>query len=423
MPHKLLTTLALVLPFSVGVYAQGVGINTDGSAPDANTVLDVKSTGSTSSQYGLKVKNSGGTDQFVVRSDGKVGIGTNNPGSYELNLQGNQYISGGVLFDCPGCGSTSTLFGSSSWGDMTIQGRVMSANSNIHLSPPSGYKVVINGTYRAAGGATGTDVGLQVSGETWLCSSTGNTGVGTTSPSHKVHVDNTTSDNVLRLEGPDTYGSGARLNFGDGDYVYLDEDSDDDLTIYAADRIALQGGDVGVHTTAPAYDLDVNGDIRARNNFYVDNERRIYPTPGGSYARLGSGGNAFQDLYSRYTYFSTTYTVSDSTYKKDITPLPNRINALDVVKSVQPKAFKWRLNKLYWEGAEPVCDADTSWRYGFIAQDIAQYMPETVQTDEETGRVMMNYEAVVSVLFQAVKEQQKEIEELRKEIDQISEKK
>ena len=70
------------------LYAQGVGVNTDGATPSTNTILDVKSAGSTSSYYGLKVKNSGGTDQFLVRSDGNVGINTAAPVE-KLSITGN----------------------------------------------------------------------------------------------------------------------------------------------------------------------------------------------------------------------------------------------------------------------------------------------------------------------------------------------
>lgn len=77
---------------------------------------------------------------------------------------GRTTFRGGVLFDCSDCGSTSTVDGSSDWGDMTIQGRVISANANLHLSPPSGSGVYIDATYRAAGGASGGETNLYVDG-------------------------------------------------------------------------------------------------------------------------------------------------------------------------------------------------------------------------------------------------------------------
>lgn len=48
---------------------------------------------------------------------------------------------------------------------------------------------------------------------------------------------------------------------------------------------------------------------------------------------------------------------------------------------------------------------------GFIAEDVAQVLPEVVSYDEDNGRVVgLNYAAIVPVLVEAVKEQQKQIE-------------
>lgn len=70
--------------------SNNVGIGTDSLG--TNNRLIVKSGGSTSSYYGLRVQNSGGTDQFVVRSDGNVGIGNNVPGA-------NLVVEGSAIFN------------------------------------------------------------------------------------------------------------------------------------------------------------------------------------------------------------------------------------------------------------------------------------------------------------------------------------
>jgi uncharacterized protein (TIGR02145 family) len=92
----------------------------------------------------------------------------------------------------------------------------------------------------------------------------GKVGVGTETPTHKLHISDSTSGNVLRLEGSGTFGSEAKLNFGDVDFVYLSEDIDDHLLIHAAGRIALTSSSVGVGTTLPdaSAALEVNSTTR-----------------------------------------------------------------------------------------------------------------------------------------------------------------
>ena len=91
-----------------------------------------------------------------------------------------------------------------------------------------------------------------------------NIGIGITMPSdvtHKLTVSGTTE--TFRLIGPGIYGSTAKLTFGDGNYVYLSEDSDDHLTISAASRTAIMGGNVGIGTTTPTQKLTVAGTIQS----------------------------------------------------------------------------------------------------------------------------------------------------------------
>lgn len=91
----------------------------------------------------------------------------NNLERIQVNGNGTIYLNRGVFFDCNDCGGTAngqydmTDGAGGNWGDMSIQGRVISANSNIHLSPPGGSRVIINSSYRAAGGGTGT-TGLDI---------------------------------------------------------------------------------------------------------------------------------------------------------------------------------------------------------------------------------------------------------------------
>ena len=70
-----------------------VGLNN----PAVNDKLTVKSAGTTSSYYGLKIQDSSGNNQLAVRSDGNVGIGTTSP-AQKLDVNGNIKVNNKVFF-------------------------------------------------------------------------------------------------------------------------------------------------------------------------------------------------------------------------------------------------------------------------------------------------------------------------------------
>ena len=119
---------------------------------------------------------------------------------------------------------------------------------------------------------------------------------------------------------------------------------------------------IGSGTFSTSYKLDVGGDIRASSFLYN----------------------------------------SDVSLKKNIAPLSN---SLDKVKQLQGVSFNWKEN-----GNEGV---------GLIAQDVEKVFPELVSTDNE-GLKSVEYGNLVAPLIEAIKEQQKQIDELKKEIERLN---
>jgi hypothetical protein len=92
---------------------------------------------------------------------GSLRVGNSSPLAWP---DGYVYAEQGAQFRCSGCGNQAQLLGSADWGNLTIQGRVLSGSAAIHLSPPAGSNVIIDDAYRAAGGAGGGAPGLVVEG-------------------------------------------------------------------------------------------------------------------------------------------------------------------------------------------------------------------------------------------------------------------
>ena len=108
---------------------------------------------------------------------------------------------------------------------------------------------------------------------------------------------------------------------------------------------------------------------------------------------------------SKLTYNPSTGTLtstivtssSDFVLKKDIVTFEN---ALDVIKSLRGVSFRWK-------------DNDTK-NIGLVAQEVEQILPVVVKNDLVLKSI--NYSSIVGVLVEAIKEQQTEIEILKKKI-------
>ncbi|MHC1776304.1 MAG: DUF1566 domain-containing protein [Lentimicrobium sp.] len=90
-----------------------------------------------------------------------------------------------------------------------------------------------------------------VNGNNIFNTNSGNVGIGLATPTHRLMISDSVSENTLRLTGPGDYGSGARINFGDLNNVYIYEDIDDHMRIMGLQRISLMGGNVGIGTDTP----------------------------------------------------------------------------------------------------------------------------------------------------------------------------
>lgn len=200
----------------------------------------------------------------------------------------------------------------------------------------------------------------------------GNTGIGTSTPTYKLHIGS--SNNGLRIEGPATSGSGgSALNIGGAGDVVVDAPS------FPAGRFIIkENGNVGIGKATPTYKLDVVGDINASGLVRVN-------------------GIALS---------------SDARFKQNINTLPNALNNLLQLRGT---------NYFFNTKAFPDKNFSTDKQMGVVAQEVEKIYPELVSTDKD-GYKSVNYIGLIPVMIESIKEQQRQIDELKKMMKEISKK-
>ena len=218
----------------------------------------------------------------------------------------------------------------------------------------------------------------------------GQVGIGTTSTLSTLTVGNTggTIAGELTLNPSSTQYEGGQINVrksvsgSTADWIidqYGTSSLDARLRIFnsiaEANGIAiLENGNIGMGLTNPTVRLQVNGDIIANSI-------------------AGS---------------------SDIRFKKNIRPVEN---ALDKVKALRGVYFNWN------KEAFPDKNFGAQDELGFIAQEVEKVVPEIVTKENTKDEYRsVKYDKLVALLVEAIKEQQTQIEELKKEIDILKQK-
>ena len=126
--------------------------------------------------------------------------------------------------------------------------------------------------------------------------------------------------------------------------------------------------------------------------------------PGGDNAHtLGTSSNRWSVVYAA----NGTIQTSDKRLKTHIHGLKY---GLKEVMAMQPVSYNW------------LTSPTSNNKIGLLAQDVKNLVPEVVVGDESKENLGMNYAELVPVLINAIKEQQQQIEELKKKVKRLEHK-
>ena len=156
----------------------------------------------------------------------------------------------------------------------------------------------------------------------------------------------------------------------------------------------------------------------ASSSIYFENYATTQPAIVPQWANaayLGRSDRQFFKVYSHYIYMNGALVLtSDEKVKENIKPLTGSMNKLRMIKP-----YKYDIKASFYEGTPDQTKNKLRPKdnMGFLAQDLQKVYPELVYKDDDSGLLGINYVGMVPILVEAMQEQQKQIDELKAEIE------
>ena len=249
------------------------------------------------------------------------------------------------------------------------------------------------------------------------------------------------------------YASQTHGNSAKGGYLTFGTTPDNQAqNTLSSERIRIQSdGKVGINTTTPSSVLDVSGTIKGTHvkattsvsasgiglgrvddvegglGITVDNTTKPYSPkitfdPGGTQNGIITSGDpnlSGNDPFTVRTGVTIdnshnlnvagdiiAFYASDKRLKDNVTPISNPIKK---ILQIGGYSFDWNEKQDTYKGHD----------IGVIAQEVEKVLPEVVET-RENGYKAVKYQKMVPLLIEAIKDQQKQIDELKEMIKKLT---
>ncbi len=360
-----------------------------GSTNSASNLYATVGGGFTNTASGVYALINGGSTNIADDTAAAVGGGSHNNahGIYSVVSGGRENAASGPNATVAG-GSSDTASGASSF----VAGGVLNkASGSTSFAAGAQAKAIHAGAFVWAD-RTGGDF-ASTAGDQFLIRATGGMGVNTNAPYANASTDLTLPGSIGFKNGTTPmmyiYESGSSNSDrpiishspGFSDYGLKYSDVGDELIFQSAGSSIMTVDLVGTTDV-----LDVNGNI-------------IVGT-GTTGCVKDADGTVIAGTCS-----------SDERLKTKIKPFPD---VLEKLIQLQPVHFYWKAEEY------PEKHFGKSQSFGLIAQEVEKILPDLVTEDEE-GFLAVRYNKLPLLLLQAVKEQQKTIEELKAEVGDLKE--
>jgi hypothetical protein len=382
---------------------------TSGSTGNVSNNASVNITYNADNSGGDDLKiNNGGAEVMRVNSVGNVGIGTTFP-SNKLTVSGNADFTGSVGIGTSTPGTKLHVAGNDAV--VNIEG-----TDHAYLQWYPDGLAAGRKAWMGFGGATDNNftIANQISGSHILLSPTsGNVGIGTTAPAHKLHIVDDVSGGSITVTGIGNNANPAEISFDKsvvgaqhisatgyakdrGHFIWVNGFDRLNVlpngnvgigTTFPSNKLTVSGnsdftGRVGIGTATPGYPLEVNGSVGPAQGSFFDMNYNKTSEPWATWW-------ADISIKASHAVWAKGFYTSSDTRVKNIIDISSSEKDLSLLNDLQVTDFTY---------VDKVGNGKAA-KKGFIAQQVEKVFPEAVS--RSTGFIPNIYKKTENTKFNA----------------------
>jgi len=262
----------------------------------------------------------------------------------------------------------------------------------------------------------------------------GRLGIGTASPSAKLHVfDSNGGEPMVDIESNDDVSLRLTTNYNSGassGEAYIEFESsasssegwqiglnDNEQLLLGYRSLGGMGSGQGTIGHEIVINKSDNNHHLIFDDYQTSNGRALLPSS-ANYGSCGTLANYFDDGYFSEIYRDTEYSISDMRVKENIRLVSSGV---EKVQALNPVLYDVIAEKhpYYKDGVKEDEKHQLYDNYGFLAQELNEVVPEMVHYNKELGLyTIRNYEQLLPILVKATQEQQEQLEAVKNELAQ-----
>lgn len=266
--------------------------------------------------------------------------------------------------------------------------------------------------------------------------STGNVGIGTTSPEEKLHLYSGSGNVQQLIEAGGANEAQLDLKSGTTQTRLFYRDRDDEFGIYhkGTTRFRIQsdgtilinqtGGKVGIGTTNPQMKLEVNGNVKFNfgdTGSFVFEKMDGLQHIGTTYVlrphknlhgSLGHPNYFVRNAYIHDLWYNFYKGKSDARIKTNMQPIRSPLEKL------------MKLQGYVYDIKDDAFDGPVEARkdnIGFVAQEVKEIYPQLVHYNPESDSYYLEYDGFIPIVVEAIKEFKRQYKKKYKELENLIE--